>query len=53
MQSAGDPLLEWPLIQRAAAYAMKGAERLGIRLNKTLTTNMTLLDAGKSAWHAL
>jgi uncharacterized protein len=46
----GEPLLEWPLLQRATAYAMKESERLGIRLRKTLTTNMTLLDGGKAAW---
>lgn len=46
----GEPLLEWPLLQRATDYAAKESERLGIRLKKTLTTNMTLLDGGKAAW---
>ncbi len=46
----GEPLLEWPLLQRAADYAVAEAERLGVALKKTVTTNMTLLDADKADW---
>ncbi len=46
----GEPLLEWPLLQRATAYAATEAERLGIRLNKTITTNLTLMDETKASW---
>lgn len=48
----GEPLLEWPLLQRSAEYAMGAAERDGIALTKTVTTNMTLLDDEKSRWLA-
>jgi uncharacterized protein len=46
----GEPLLEWPLLQRASGYAVAEAERLGIPLKKTVTTNLTLLDEPKAAW---
>jgi len=46
----GEPLLEWALLVRSAEYAAQRAEERGIRLKKTVTTNMTLLDASKAAW---
>jgi len=46
----GEPLLEWPLLVRSADYAIARAADQGIKLKKTVTTNMTLLDAGKAAW---
>lgn len=46
----GEPLLEWPLLQRATDYALAEAGRLGIALTLTVTTNMTLLDAAKAGW---
>ncbi|MEI6673537.1 MAG: radical SAM protein [Verrucomicrobiota bacterium] len=46
----GEPLLEWDLLQRSAAYADAECARLDIILKKTVTTNMSLLDVEKSAW---
>jgi uncharacterized protein len=46
----GEPLLEWDLLKRSAAYADQEAVRLGVALKKTVTTNMTLLDAGRAEW---
>jgi uncharacterized protein len=46
----GEPLLEWRLLMRSAEYAARQAIRSGIDLKKTVTTNMTLLDATKAAW---
>ena len=46
----GEPLLEWGLLQRASAHATAEAARLGIRLQQTVTTNLTLLDEDKVAW---
>jgi uncharacterized protein len=46
----GEPLLEWELLQRATAHALTESERLGIRLKRTVTTNMTLLDKPKADW---
>jgi uncharacterized protein len=46
----GEPLLQWPLLQRATRYAVSEAQRLGIALVKTVTTNMTLLDEAKASW---
>ena len=46
----GEPLLEWDLLQRSAAYAGAEAARLGIRLRPTVTTNMLLLDEARAAW---
>ena len=46
----GEPLLEWALLQRSAEYAIAECARLGVKLRKTVTTNLTLLDAAKAAW---
>jgi uncharacterized protein len=46
----GEPLLEWPLLQRSAEYTIAEAARLGMKLKKTVTTNMTLLDEAKVKW---
>jgi len=46
----GEPLLEWDLLRRSAAYADEEAARLGIALKKTVTTNMALLDGQKAEW---
>ena len=46
----GEPLLEWSLLVRSAEYAITQAKQRGIKLKKTLTTNMTLLDPDKVEW---
>jgi uncharacterized protein len=46
----GEPLLEWELLQRASDYTTAEAERLGIGLRRTVTTNMSLLDEPRAAW---
>jgi uncharacterized protein len=46
----GEPLLEWDLLQRTTAYAMSEAERLGVTLRRTVTTNMSLLDEARAEW---
>lgn len=46
----GEPLLEWELLQRADAYAAEAARGAGLRFGRTVTTNLTLLDRGKSDW---
>ena len=46
----GEPLLEWELLQRATAHALTECARLGIRLKRTVTTNMKLLDEIKADW---
>jgi len=46
----GEPLLEWDLLQRSTDYALARASHDGIVLKRTVTTNMTLLDAAKAAW---
>lgn len=46
----GEPLLEWALLQRATDYADQEADRLGIRLKRIVTTNLTLLDERKACW---
>lgn len=46
----GEPLLEWELLKRSSAYADEAAARLGLELKKTVTTNMTLLDAARIGW---
>ncbi len=46
----GEPLLERELLQRADAFADDACRRAGIALRRTLTTNMTLLDAEMGAW---
>jgi len=46
----GEPLIEWDLLRRSADYAIAEAERLGVGLKRTVTTNMTLLDEGKAGW---
>lgn len=46
----GEPLLEWFLLQRATDYADQEAERLGIRLKRIVTINLTLLDEEKADW---
>ena len=46
----GEPLLEWDLLCRATGYALEETARLGIRLKRTVTTNLTLLDESKAGW---
>lgn len=46
----GEPLLEWDLLQRASDYAGAEAERRGIRLKRTVTTNMSLLGETEATW---
>jgi uncharacterized protein len=46
----GEPLLEWPMLQRSTEYATAEAERMHIKLRKTVTSNMSLLDEDKSNW---
>lgn len=46
----GEPLLEWDLLQHSTEYAMEQAGRENIALKKTVTTNMTLLDAARAIW---
>lgn len=46
----GEPLLEWELLKRCHAYVHEQADRLGVRVRHTVTTNMTLLDAEKCSW---
>jgi len=46
----GEPLLEWSLLQRATEYAAQKADRHGIRLRPTLTTNGTLLTTERLGW---
>jgi uncharacterized protein len=46
----GEPLLEWDLLDKATGHAISEAGRLGIRLKRTLTTNMTLLGEKEAAW---
>lgn len=46
----GEPLLEWELLRRSAEYAFSEAEKMGIKLRRTVTTNMVLLDEYKCNW---
>lgn len=46
----GEPLIEWDLLCRATEYALAESSRLGIRLKRTVTTNLTLLDEPKVVW---
>lgn len=46
----GEPLLEWDLLQRASNHAGAEAGRRGIRLKRTVTTNMSLLGEARAAW---
>ena len=46
----GEPLLEWDLLQRSFTYAKAEAERLGVTLRRTVTTNMSLLDESRAEW---
>lgn len=46
----GEPMLEWKLMQRASAYAATEADRLGIDLKRTVTTNMSLLGEAQADW---
>lgn len=46
----GEPLLEWELFTRSAEWAESEAERRSIRLQKTVTTNMTPLTEERVAW---
>lgn len=46
----GEPLLEWDVLQRSAAYADEESARLGVALTKTVTTNASLLDAARAEW---
>jgi uncharacterized protein len=46
----GEPLLEWNLLKMATEYAVAEAGRIGIRLKRTVTTNMTLLGEEEALW---
>jgi uncharacterized protein len=46
----GEPLLEWELLKRAADYAREKSAALNIPLQKTLTTNGTLVTDDKMQW---
>lgn len=46
----GEPLLEWALLKQATGYAEGETARLGIRLRRIVTTNLTILDETKAAW---
>jgi len=46
----GEPLLEWDLLVRATMHAMDEADRHGIHLKRTVTTNMTLLGENEARW---
>lgn len=46
----GEPLLEWELLKATTAYADAAADRIGIALKKTLTTNATLLSDERAQW---
>lgn len=46
----GEPLLEWLLLKQATDYAEEETSRLGIRLKRIVTTNLTLLDEEKADW---
>ena len=48
----GEPLLEWDLLCQSTAWAEELAARQGVELKKTVTTNATLLDAGRAQWLA-
>ena len=44
----GEPLLEWELLVKATDHALAEAEALGIRLKRTVTTNMTMLGENEA-----
>ena len=46
----GEPLLEWPLMQQAFHYTREACDTAGVRLLRTVTTNLTLLDREKADW---
>jgi uncharacterized protein len=46
----GEPLLEWPTLQRATEYLEKQVEKHEIVLKRTLTTNATLLKEEHAKW---
>jgi uncharacterized protein len=46
----GEPLLEWALLKQSAEYTIDRAGAAGIKLKKTVTTNMTLLDEEQVIW---
>ncbi len=46
----GEPLLEWNLLMSTDAYAEKRCAEAGIRLRRTVTTNLTLLTPERAAW---
>lgn len=43
----GEPFLNFPLMKKVAGYARQQAEKRGIRMQFTVTTNLTLLDREK------
>lgn len=46
----GEPLLEWELLREADAYAEERCRAEGVRLRRTVTTNLTLLTPERVAW---
>jgi uncharacterized protein len=46
----GEPLLEWPLLQQADAYAAEKCKAAGLRFSRTATTNLTLLTRERAEW---
>jgi uncharacterized protein len=46
----GEPLLEWDLLVKSTLYAEKIVEEKGIVLQKTVTTNGTLLTKERAKW---
>ena len=46
----GEPLLAWDMLVRATTRAMIASEHHGVRIQYTVTTNMTLLDDNKAGW---
>lgn len=46
----GEPLLEWQTLQEADAYADERCRASGLALQRTITTNMTLLTEDKIDW---
>ena len=48
----GEPLLEWDRLCAADAYAAARCRAEGVRLRRTVTTNLTLLTPERVAWLA-
>jgi len=46
----GEPLLEWDLLREADAYAEERCRAEGVRLRRTVTTNLTLLTPERVDW---